>query len=240
MKTWSSLPFWNTGPWDVLKRKLSNLSTERPELIITPDLNLIFKSLEIIDARNVKVVIMGQNPYPSQDHATGVAFSIPGEHYGVSFPPTLNNILIEYCEDLNQPFPSRGDLTPWVSQGVLLWNVIPICVPGYKGQNGVGAKPLSHLDWIEFRILTAQIIELLNCRYVVFALLGRYARRFKPYIDEKYSRVIETGHPSPQACGADIPFRGSRLFSSINTELIELGQEPVNWRLPWSPQCIRS
>lgn len=215
--TWDDLAFWNSKEWQTLQERL-----DAQEQSINPNRHLLFASIDSVDFNDVKVVVLGQDPYPNPVLATGIAFSIP-EEYSNKFPPSLSNILKEYSDDLHLPTPVCGDLTRWCGQGVLLWNVIPTCETW---------KPLSHYDWVEWRTLTQEIIETLSKRCIVFAFLGGVAREFTKFVNTQDSDVIETSHPSPRGnINSKNPFLGSRIFTTINTKLVERGIPPVDWRL---------
>jgi uracil-DNA glycosylase len=223
---WSSkLDFFHSGECQVMMEKLDDL--EKAGVRYTPARKDLFKALSAVEFNNVRCVIVGQDPYPDPRYATGLAFSIPADVK--SFPPTLRNILQEYHDDLGYPLPTSGNLQKWVDQGVLLWNAIPICVDG---------KPLAVEGWFEnhWPMLTREIITKLSARACVFAFLGGYARQFAKYVDPAYakphSNVIETSHPSPRgSLNSFSPFKGSRLFSTINAKLREQGFETIDWRL---------
>jgi len=219
INNWRELDFWNSGEYQVIEEKLNELDASGR--IFNPGGNRIFAALDATPLDKARVAIIGQDPYPNEDYATGVAFSIPTQY--VEFPVTLSNIFREYSSDLHYPTPTTGDLKPWCKQGVLLWNAIPTCERD---------KPLSHRDWTEWTYLTKEIIEVLSAQGAVFAFLGNVASEYIKYVDTEESRYIKTSHPSPRGnLNSKSPFLGSRLFSSINSLLVELGKEPVDWRL---------
>jgi len=216
---WWSLDYFNSGEWQVVQEKLDDL--EQARVAINPARENLFKALDSTPFESVRVAIIGQDPYPGEGVATGIAFSIPP--YITPFPPTLVNLLREYKSDLKYGQPKTGDLTPWVRQGVLLWNAIPSCNR---------FKSLSH-DWDEWSFLTKEIVVRLAARGIVFAFLGAVARRYTGFVTSDNNSVIETSHPSPRgSASSKVPFLGSRLFSTINAKLLEEGEEPINWRLP--------
>jgi uracil-DNA glycosylase len=166
----------------------------------------------------VRVLVVGQDPYPTPGHAIGLAFSVGA---GVRpFPRSLQNIFREYQDDLGLPPPSSGDLTPWVQQGVLLLNRSLTVSPG---------APASHRGkgWEE---VTEAAIDALVRRGgpLVAVLWGRDARALGPRLGAVPR--IESPHPSPMS--ADRGFFGSRPFSRANALLAEQGATPVDWRLP--------
>lgn len=214
------LSYWQTGEWQVCNERLKDL--EKAGISYNPARSDLFRALRDLPSEEVRVCIIGQDPYPDHRMATGNAFSIPGSISREQFPPTLNVILREYSSDLGYPFPRSGDLGRWTTQGVLLWNAIPTCQAG---------KTLSH-DWDEYSYLTKEIVQRLSQRGIVFALLGGVAKRHLEDIDLTKNEVIQTSHPSPRGnMNSSRPFTGSRLFSTINDKLVSLGLEPIDWRL---------
>jgi uracil-DNA glycosylase len=166
----------------------------------------------------VRVLIVGQDPYPTPGHAVGLAFSVAPQVRPL--PPSLVNIFREYSEDLGYPTPATGDLTPWTERGVLLLNRVLTVQPG---------KPGSHRGrgWEE---VTEQAIRALAARGepLVAILWGRDARTLAPLL-EGMPR-IESAHPSPYSAASG--FFGSRPFSRANQLLEQEGAEPVDWKLP--------
>jgi uracil-DNA glycosylase len=212
--SWTQLKFWNSGEYQVIEERLDDL--DKAGLLYNPERKLLFHSLSLVPIQKVKVLIVGQDPYPERKFATGVAFSIDKSLR--KFPPTLKIILDELNEDLHI-VRKNGSLEDWCKQGVLLWNAVPSCLAG---------RSLSH-DWTEWSYLTQEIVVTLAERGIVFAFLGSVARRYAHYVTSN-NAIIETGHPSPRGnLSARIPFTGSRLFSTINAKLVELGHEAINW-----------
>lgn len=167
---------------------------------------------------DVRVLIVGQDPYPTPGHPIGLCFAVAPDVRPL--PKSLINIYKEYCEDLGHPMPSNGDLTPWTRQGVLLLNRALTVQPG---------KPNSHQGkgWEE---ITEQAIRALAAREepLVAILWGSNARKLKPLIGAE--RCIESVHPSPLS--AHNGFFGSRPFSRANELLQAQGSAPIDWRLP--------
>ncbi len=218
------LDYWQSGEWQVCNERLKDM--EKSGVTYNPTRTQLFAALRTLSDRDVRVAIIGQDPYPDNRFSTGTAFSIPSKFSRTDFPPTLNTIFKEYVADLGYSFPHTGDLSRWVTQGVLLWNAIPTCQSG---------RSLSH-DWEEYSFLTKEIIHRLSQRGVVFAFLGAVAKRYLEYVDLTNSEVILTSHPSPRANRfSRTPFEGSRLFSTINDKLISQGLTPINWRLDHVP-----
>lgn len=224
IKGWD-LSFFETGEWQAADERLKDLEKINRRIGsdgYNPGRKSLFRALQLVPEGAVKVAIIGQDPYPDPRHATGVAFSVPGDLPVSAWPPTLSTILKEYNSDLHFPIPSVGSLDRWSERGVLLWNAIPSCLPG---------RSLSH-DWPEWRCLTEQIIHRLSERGITFALLGMVARSYLGSIDLRNNSVVVTSHPSPRgSMNSKTPFTGSRIFSTINDKLVNNGQEPINWDL---------
>lgn len=165
---------------------------------------------------DVKVLIIGQDPYPTPGHAMGLSFSV---RPGVALPRSLVNIFNELHEDLGVPMPTSGDLTPWAREGVCLMNRVLTVRPGAPGSHrGRG--------WEE--VTEAAIRALVDRNQPLVAILwGRDARAVKPLLGN--TPVIESAHPSPLS--ARRGFFGSRPFSRANRQLIEMRATPVNWDL---------
>jgi uracil-DNA glycosylase len=171
-----------------------------------------------------RVLIVGQDPYPTPGHAVGLSFSVAPTVRRL--PPSLLNIFTEYTDDLGYPAPANGDLVPWSERGVLLLNRVLTVQPG---------RPASHRGrgWEE---VTEQAIRALADRRapdggrvpLVAILWGRDARSLGPLLDGV--PLIESAHPSPNS--ADRGFFGSRPFSRANKSLEQQGAPPVDWKLP--------
>jgi uracil-DNA glycosylase len=175
--------------------------------------------------RAVRVLIMGQDPYPTPGHAVGLSFSVPPTLRRL--PPSLLNIFREYSDDLGYPTPASGDLVPWSERGVLLLNRVLTVRPGQPGSH-------RGLGWEE---VTDQAIRALAARQepggdgrapLVAILWGRDARNLAPLLDGV--PLIESAHPSPNS--ADRGFFGSRPFSRANRLLEQQGAAPIDWKLP--------
>ena len=168
---------------------------------------------------DVRVLIVGQDPYPTPGHPVGLSFSVAPEVKRL--PPSLVNIFREYGDDLGYPAPASGDLTPWTERGVLLLNRVLTVAPG---------KPGSHRGqgWEQ---VTEQAIRALAGRTaapLVAILWGRDARTLVPLLDRV--PCVESAHPSPYSAASG--FFGSRPFSRANQLLAQHGAEPVDWKLP--------
>lgn len=168
----------------------------------------------------VRVLIVGQDPYPTPGHAVGLSFSVAPDVRPL--PRSLANIFAEYRSDLGYPEPSSGDLTPWAQRGVLLLNRVLTVQPG---------NPASHRGrgW---EAVTECAIRALADRGqpLVAVLWGRDASSLAPILSGGRSAVIESAHPSPLS--ASRGFFGSRPFSRANELLAGMGAEAVDWRLP--------
>jgi len=215
------LNFWQSGEWQVCNERIKDM--EKAGIKFNPTRELLFDALRRTQPGDVQVAIIGQDPYPQTQYATGRAFSIPSGIPPDQFPPTLRTIFNEYCSDLRYPFPRTGNLQRWTDQGVLLWNAIPIVRSG---------ESLS-CDWDEWSFLTREIIQRLSERGIVFAFLGAVAKRYLGEVDLTKNEIILTSHPSPRGSrNSKTPFEGSRLFSTINDKLHAQGLEAIDWRLP--------
>ena len=168
---------------------------------------------------DVRVLIVGQDPYPTPGHPIGLSFAVSPETRPI--PRSLANIYREYTDDLGHPTPSNGDLTPWTEQGVLLLNRCLTVEPGKSGSH-------RNKGWEK---VTEQAIKALVARDadpLVAILWGSDARSLKPWLTDV--PIVESAHPSPMS--ADRGFFGSRPFSRVNALLEEIGGDPVDWKLP--------
>lgn len=167
----------------------------------------------------VKVLIVGQDPYPTPGHAVGLSFSV-APHVR-PLPPSLINIFREYTEDLGYPEPATGDLSPWSEHGVLLLNRALTVAP---------RRPGSHRNkgWEEVTEQAIRALAARSQRPLVAILWGRDARNLRPLLGPV--PCIESAHPSPMS--ARNGFFNSRPFSRANQLLAGLGAEPVDWKLP--------
>lgn len=182
---------------------------------IYPEYNYIFNALRQTDYDEVKVVILGQDPYHGDREAHGLSFSVLE---GVRRPPSLNNIFKELYSDLGIQR-ENNNLTDWAKQGVLLLNSVLTVQKD---------TPLSHKDH-GWEIFTDNIIRYLNERTtpIIFVLWGNYARNKKEMITNPIHHIIESAHPSPLA--ATRGFFGSRPFSKINNYLKQDGMKQIHW-----------
>ncbi len=186
--------------------------------VIFPPSSLIFNAFNHTPFDQVRVVIIGQDPYHGPGQAHGLSFSVPN---GVALPPSLMNIFKEISTDLNIKMSRTGDLTPWADQGVLLLNATLTVEQAKAGAHqGKG--------WEAF---TDAAIAALNTHRegLVFVLWGSYAQKKGAFIDEKKHFVLKSVHPSPLS--AHRGFFGNRQFSQINQYLMQQGQAPINWQI---------
>ncbi|ETB70359.1 uracil-DNA glycosylase [Bacillus paralicheniformis] len=186
---------------------------------VYPEPNDIYNALHYTSYENVKVVILGQDPYHGPGQAHGLSFSVQP---GVNPPPSLKNIFIELQNDIGADIPNHGSLVSWAKQGVLLLNTV---LTVRRGQ----ANSHKGKGWEQ---LTDSIIDVLNKRDkpVVFILWGRHAQMKKERIDTSKHFIIQSPHPSPFS--ARNGFFGSRPFSRANQYLEQIGDEPIDWSLP--------
>ncbi|MGF9692059.1 uracil-DNA glycosylase [Rhizobium sp. 0TCS1.26] len=178
-----------------------------------------FRALDLTPLPNVKVVILGQDPYHGEGQAHGLCFSV---RPGVRTPPSLVNIYKEMQTDLGIPPAKHGFLEHWARQGVLLLNsVLTVEQAQAASHQGKG--------WEKF---TDAVIRAVNeqCSHVVFMLWGSYAQKKAAFVDQRRHLVLKAPHPSPLS--AHNGFFGSRHFSQANAYLISNGRDPVDWQLP--------
>ncbi|NET32969.1 MAG: uracil-DNA glycosylase [Cyanothece sp. SIO1E1] len=184
---------------------------------IYPPGSLIFNAFDTTPFDQVKVVILGQDPYINAGEAMGLSFSVPK---GVRIPPSLRNIYKELATDLNISPAPHGDLTHWAQQGVFLLNAV-LTVEHKKSRSH------QKKGWETFT--DAVIRAISNQREgVVFMLWGNFARNKKVLIDSAKHLILEAAHPSPLAGGA---YFGSRHFSQANAFLESKGKRPISWQL---------
>ena len=213
---WLALPFFANGTADSVAREVDACIAAGKEVLPSPE--TVFNALALTPLDRVKVVILGQDPYPTPGDAHGLAFSYVG---GRRLPASLQAILAEMADDLGCPKPQRGDLTGWARQGVLLLNTALTTEAGCAG---------SHLK-LGWSALADDAVAAVSARRpaAVFLLWGAPARRRAALIDHAKHLVIESGHPSPLNRLRD--FSGTRPFSRANAWLAERGLEPIAWQL---------
>jgi len=178
---------------------------------------LIFNAYNITPPQNVKVVIIGQDPYHNPGEAMGLSFSVP---IGISIPPSLKNIYKELKADINFIPPTHGDLTLWANQGVFLLNAILTVENNQAGSH-------KNIGWQQFTDATISYLSG-HRENLVFMLWGNFAKNKKTLIDTNRHLVLESAHPSPLAGNA---FQGCRHFSKANEYLIANHIKPIDWQL---------
>jgi uracil-DNA glycosylase len=214
MRGWTSLPFFSEGHAHAIAERLDAMRDKGVEVLPPPP--QIFNALGETPLERVKVVILGQDPYPTPGDAHGLAFSYAGTR---RLPASLKAILREVAEDMGGAAPAGGDLTPWAREGVLLLNA---ALTTEAGRSGAHLK----LGWER---LTGEVIERVSQERpaVAFMLWGAAACRWADRIDREKHLVLTCGHPSPLNRNRD--FRGSRHFAKTNAWLCNRQQRPVRW-----------
>ena len=203
---------------DYFTKLIDFVKKEYDSKTIYPKQSEIFKAFRYTSYKDVKVVILGQDPYHGEGQAEGLSFSVK---HGIKRPPSLVNIYKELNDDLGYPIIMDGSLVKWASQGVLLLNAV-LTVEKDKAASHQGK------GWETF---TDEVIKLINKKEepVVFILWGNYARSKKKYITNKIHYIIESAHPSPLS--AHNGFFGSKPFSKTNNFLKEKGLKEIDWNL---------
>jgi len=217
MNTWSDyLSAEKQKPY--FKKLWDFVSTQYESKTVYPPKDKIFNAIQLTPLEEVKVVILGQDPYHGPNQAHGLCFSVLP---GVKFPPSLRNILQEFQADTGYDIPETGELTQWAKRGVLLLNTV---LTVEEGQ----AHSHKNKGW---EVFTDEVIKVVSKQlpHVVFVLWGRPAQTKKSLIDTDKHTVIESVHPSPLS--AHRGFFGSRPFSQVNQALQNHGQQPINWNL---------
>lgn len=186
---------------------------------IYPPKAQVFSAFETVAYQDVKVVLLGQDPYHQKGQAHGMCFSV---NPGIAIPPSLQNIYKELQDDVGCFIPNNGYLMPWARQGVFLLNTILTVEDSH---------PLAHAK-IGWETFTDHAIERINEKEepVVFLLWGRNARNKKVMIDASKHLVLEAAHPSPLS--AYNGFFGCKHFSKANQFLCEYGRTPIDWQIP--------
>ncbi|WP_103068579.1 uracil-DNA glycosylase [Aquimarina sediminis] len=177
----------------------------------------IFAAFDYCSFDDVKVVIIGQDPYHGAGQANGLCFSV---NNGIDMPPSLINIFKEIRSDLNLPFPSTGNLERWAKQGVLLLNATLTVKAHQAGSH-------QNKGWEQFTDAVIQTISDKK-KNVVFLLWGGYAKKKGAKIDRSKHHVLTSGHPSPLSANRGYWF-GNRHFSKTNEYLLETNQVSINW-----------
>jgi uracil-DNA glycosylase len=197
----------------------AHLKTEKAlNRIIYPKGSLIFNAFNQTPFDQVKVVILGQDPYHQPGQAMGLSFSVPDD---CKIPPSLMNIYKELQKDIGMPIPTTGNLTPWAKQGVLLLNTALTVRADEPGSH-------SKIGWTQF---TDDLIKLLSNEKtdIVFILWGNYASQKQILIDATKHKILKAAHPSPLS--AYNGFFGCKHFSMTNQYLTQVKKDPINWSI---------
>ncbi|MCR5410573.1 MAG: uracil-DNA glycosylase [Lachnospiraceae bacterium] len=201
---------------DYYRRLYSFVKEEYASYTVYPPSDKLFTALHVTPLKEVRAVILGQDPYHEPGQAMGMSFSVPD---GVDIPPSLRNIYKEIHEDVGEKIPDSGDLTRWAKQGVLLLNAV-LTVRAHQANSHKGK------GWEQFTDAVIRAVDRED-RPVVFMLWGRNARDKKDLIVNEKHLVLEAAHPSPLS--AHNGFFGCRHFSKCNRFLEENGAMPVSW-----------
>ncbi len=207
-------PYW--------KELMGFVAAERAAHEVYPPHDEVFASLHLTPFADVRVVLLGQDPYHGPGQAHGLCFSV---NDGVRLPPSLVNIFKELEADLGIRPPTHGDLRPWAQQGVLMLNTT-LTVRAHQAASHQGR------GWETF---TDRVIGHVGAKaeHVVFVLWGSHARKKTALVDQNRHTIIESPHPSPLS--AHRGFFGSRPFSAVNAALEAAGQPLIDWRLDATP-----
>ena len=195
------------------------VADERAHHTVYPPPPDVFAALHLTPYADVKVLLLGQDPYHGPRQAHGLCFSVQP---GVPAPPSLRNIFVELRDDLGIEPPNHGCLDSWATQGVLLLNTSLTVRAGQAASHqGKG-----------WEIFTDQVIRAVNDKpdRVVFILWGAHARKKKALVDTSRHVIIESAHPSPLS--ASNGFFGSKPFSRTNEALVAAGRDPIDWSIP--------
>jgi uracil-DNA glycosylase len=194
------------------------VAAERAEQQVFPPRGQVFSALAATADQDVRVLVLGQDPYHDDGQAHGMSFSVLP---GTKTPPSLRNIFKELHADLGVPAPDNGYLMPWAEQGVLLLNAV-LTVRAHEANSHKGK------GWEKF---TDAVIKAVSERAepCVFVLWGNYAKKKLPLIDTSRHVVVQGAHPSPLSAKL---FFGSRPFSQIDEALAGFGGEPIDWTIP--------
>ena len=195
----------------------NSVRAEYQQYTCYPPGKLIFNAFNLCPFDQVKVVIIGQDPYHEPGQAHGLSFSVQD---GIQFPPSLQNIFKEIQADLGKPIPTSGNLTRWAEQGVLLLNA-SLTVRAHQ------ANSHSSLGWQKFTDAAIQTLAQ-NRQHLVYMLWGGYARSKAYMIDKQNNLVLESVHPSPLSANRGGWF-GQHQFSRCNAYLEQNGQAPIQW-----------
>lgn len=197
---------------------MQSVDQEYQNTICFPPKELIFAAFDYCDFQDLKVVIIGQDPYHGENEANGLCFSV---NDNMKIPPSLRNIFRELNDDLQTVFlPNSGNLQHWAKQGILLLNA-SLTVQKDKPNSH------KHLKW---NVFTDEIIQLVSDKKqnVVFLLWGNFAHQKAKFIDEKKHLVLKSGHPSPMSANQGKWF-GNKHFSQANNYLKSIGKPQIDW-----------
>lgn len=189
----------------------------RSGTIVYPPGQLIFNAYNQVEPHDIRVVILGQDPYHNPGEAMGLSFSVPK---GIKIPPSLKNIYKELSDDLGCITPNHGDLTHWANQGVFLLNA-------FLTVEKNNAASHRNFGWDRFTDATIRYISG-NFQHIVFMLWGNFAKKKKILIDGSRHLILEAAHPSPLARNA---FSGCNHFSKANNYLIKNGGQAIEWQI---------
>lgn len=210
---------------DRFNKLLQFVENESQTKTIYPPRDLIFSAFNLTPPSEVRVVLLGQDPYHGVGQSHGLAFSVLD---GIKTPPSLRNILKELSADLGIPTPSTGDLTNWAKQGVLLLNASLTVEAGKAGSH-------QRKGWEQFTNLVIKTISDVR-QNVVYLLWGNYARAKKSLIDTNRHLVLEAAHPSPLS--AFVGFFGCRHFSITNQYFSKHNLPTIDWQIKANNQSL--
>lgn len=200
-----------------VERFLSQEYSKKKEVF--PPRSMIFSAMNSTAPDDVKVVLLGQDPYHDNNQAHGLSFSV---QRGIAIPPSLRNIYQELSQDIpGFQIPTHGNLESWAGQGVLLLNAT-LTVEAHK------ANSHSKVGWQKFTDAVIRAISEKSTEHVVFLLWGGFAHKKESLVAKRHT-VIKTAHPSPLAV---TKWRGCRCFSQVNAALTKAGRTPVDWSVP--------
>jgi len=205
---------------DYFKELISFVKNEYSSSVCYPKGSEIFSAFDNCPIKNLKVVIIGQDPYHGPGQANGLCFSV---NKGIDHPPSLINIFKELESDLELTFNNRnGDLSKWSKQGVMLLNSTLTVKQGLAGSH-------QNKGWESF---TDRVIEIISeeTNNTVFLLWGSFARQKKKLIDLNKHQILESGHPSPLSANRGLWF-GNKHFSQCNEYLKNIGKKEIDWSL---------
>lgn len=201
--------------FDSQESLLNQIAEQLEGTAFNPSPERVFRAFEV-SPRDYRVLIVGQDPYPNPEHATGLAFCVP---VGTSpLPPTLRNILTELNDDLGPGVVTDGDLSAWQYAGVMLMNRHLTCAPNQTASH-------FQIGWSGFTDAAIEFLQQLRGTKLVAILWGNRAQEVAPRLP--LARLISSPHPSPLS--AHRGFFGSKPFSGANQALLELGEKPIDW-----------